>query len=535
MTRRQRKLVVDHIAVCEHCADLYEALCDANTALWKEAAEALGLPKLEPREPHSPEVALADLWRRIDADEVQQRRRQYRASLLRIGSVAAAACIIIAVGIGRLTLSDAAPSRSTVATAPNPDETPDAVPELVTNHGAKPLPLGEPVATVDRPQEILLGGMHRVVMNRNTEAIFSAPTALSQSSSREQEKTHYVIQLAHGELCVEVIPSHPFTVTTRNARLDITGTRFNVLADGDKTELTLLKGSVRFSPLGRPKQAVSVKAGYACTITKRLPPSLPAPVDPLAITAWAREDVLDPVAMGNPHEDVTEPVIGIEEHTRLPDSPDVETLAYAAWRDAHQELRLAFSSLARQPANTDWIDVLMISGDIWQFHYDRTLLADQAITKIELPPHTQALGLLYAEALRRWHDAVTSAGSQEPEDNAGLKIFSLRATHYLADTRTAAYLWVKTHPQEARHLLADNSYLRMLPVQPENANVNDWISQLREQATAARRSVSAATDWLLAHTEAVCAPEPSEHQSKLAEGITKLMPPSPDQPEGQDQ
>jgi len=248
MTRRQRKSLGEHVDQCERCGDEYVALCDANAALWNEAAEILSLPKLEPQTPRSPEASLADLWRRIDADEAQQRRRQHRASLLRIGSVAAA-CILIAIAASFLIRGNRNTDRPVSGGTADIKQVEAPFAEMVMEQIRKPLTLNQPITTDARPQEILLGGMHRVVMNRNTTAAFTAVRTQTQTTAPQSDGIVYEVRLTKGELYVEVVPGHPFTVTTNNARLDITGTKFDVISDTDRTELVVLEGSVRFSPL----------------------------------------------------------------------------------------------------------------------------------------------------------------------------------------------------------------------------------------------------------------------------------------------
>jgi len=566
LSPQQRGLVVDHIARCERCADMYEALCDANAELWEQAAGAAGVPKRQPVATRSPEEALADTWRRIEADEAAQRLQRRRAMVFRTGGIAAAACILIAVGIGWLTSRSGKPSQDISGVAANPGGSPAAFAELLTDKGLRPLGLNQPVATADQAREVLLGGMHRVVMNRNTTATFATAPALQRGDAPQAGKIPYEIHLARGELYVEVVPGHRFTVRTGNARLDITGTKFDVRADGDKTELTLLKGSVRFSALDHPQQAVSVTAGHASTIAGRRAPSAPAPVDAIATTVWARETALrNAVALADGQANVDLSAISQDDFWRQPDPPDVDTLNYATWRDEHQQFSRVFMLPAAvrngQAGEADWIELLMVSGDIWQFHYDPELPSSQPLTKKmepmaiarlarhyglderdmlrstrlpdstpngALPVQDQSLGRWYAEALRRWHDALTTTAQEESESKPDLKVLSLRASQHLADTRTAAYLWAKAHPQEARQLLADGTYVAMLPIAPEPADEDEWIRQLRQQAVAARSCVPAAMEWLLLPAGTGCAPQASDQQRRLAALVAELTPALPD-------
>ncbi len=90
-------------------------------------------------------------------------------------------------------------------------------------------------------------------MNTETSVTFGAENI--------GKKVRYDLQLAKGELYVEVIPGHPFTAKTPNAQLIITGTRFSVNHQDGQTDLTLVKGSVRFG--NTKSQWTDVSEGYA--------------------------------------------------------------------------------------------------------------------------------------------------------------------------------------------------------------------------------------------------------------------------------
>jgi len=582
-----------HVMVCPSCAAEYEqekrleilleaywAFSRSNQGRLRSAGQDLdGKDSRGTSESSSEPLSVAaglERPTRSGPSLVEARRRGERKGTLaraawQVGVLAAAASILIAIGISWFVVHKRNTSQRTPIAARTVGSLAGFA-ELVTADGREPLTLNRPVTTAAQPQEILLGGMHRVVMNRNTTASFSAEPR--RTTGPRAGKISYEIQLAQGELYVEVVPGHPFIVKTANARLDITGTKFNVVADGDRTELTLLKGSVRFSASDHPQEAVSVTAGHASTITARLAPTVPARVDAIATTAWARDVALNnAIALADARAGVDLSSLSMirEEFWRYADPPDVDTLDYETWRDAHKQPRSILASLTTtrmQAINADWIELLMISGDVWQFRYDPKLPADQPLAKIEPAAITrlarhygldetkilEALGLpdsilattssvqsgtpgqRYALALRRWHDAAVAAMPDRPEAKDDPKLFSLYASQYLAETRTAAYLWAKNNPEKARELLADREYLAMLPMRPVMAsdgmpNVNEWLRQLHDQANAARHCVPAAMEWLLVPPGTGCAYQATEQQRRLAALVAELAPP-PDQPEG---
>ncbi len=586
LTAQQREEFEAHLLTCSTCATEYEEnkwLMGLLRQYWpisedtKKLLQAAGYDAEAPEfsrasgEPYRP-MTIEESWERLklqwpglaEACRRDERKRKLRRFVWRIGKIAAAACLLIAVSVGWfMHRGDSG--------QPKPDIAANAgsravFAELVTAEGRKPLALGQPMTAGTQPQEILLGGMHRVVMSRHTKATFS--TEPRRTEGPHAGKVPYEIQLARGELYVEVVPGDPFTVKTANARLDITGTKFDVATDGEKTNLTLLKGSIRFSALDHPQQPVSVTTGHASSIAGRFAPTAPSPVDAVATTAWAQEAALRNVIASSQYRGVDADLQAISAMGqglwRHSYSPDLDKLDYEKWRDERRQNQLALTALAAMPkdkaVSADWIEVLMISGDIWQFHYDpklpssqpRTKLQPQAITRLArhygldekdilkalgLPDsaltdmaHVQdgALGRQYAAALRRWHDAILAAVDTQnnPKASDSLKSFSFNASLYLSETRIAAYLWVKHHPEEARQLLADRDYLAIMPTPPAMASnsapdVDVWLKQLRKEATAAHNCIPAVLKWLTAPPGG-CAYQATEQQRKSAALVAQL-------------
>ncbi len=391
LSLEERESFEQHPLICLSCAAEHEEGEQLTVMLrryWsaKKAREAV-VPDKAYR-PMTVEESWEDIKRRCpslaEACRRDERKQQLRKVVWRIGKMAAAACILIAIGVGLVLMQEGDSGQYRPGIAANGSGGPPvALAELVTPEGRKPLALDQPITTTDQPQEILLGGMHRVVMNRNTKATVAFEPRCTEG--RYVGKIPYAIQLAQGELYVEVVPGNPFTVKTANARLDITGTKFDVVADGNETEVTLLKGSIRFSALNHPQEPVSVTVGHTSTVAGLLDvPSAPSPVDARVTTAWARDAALNnaiALADGQANADLSSLSMMSENFWRQADLPDVDTLDYETWRDTHKQPRSILASLTtkrmNRAINADWIEVLMISGDIWQFHFDPQLPADQ--------------------------------------------------------------------------------------------------------------------------------------------------------------
>ena len=219
---------------------------------------------------------------------------------------------------------------------------------------------------------------------------------------------------------------------------------------------------------------------------------------------------------------------------RQPEPPDVDTLEYVKWRDEHARMASAFNLQQTGgrdlSAQVDYIETLMVSGDIWQFHYDPKLPASQPLAKLDspsnaaFPARSTTPGQQYAQALRLWRDALATSGQETSERTGDLMFFSLRASQYLAEPRTAAYLWVKTHPTEAERLLADNRYRAMVPMACATTDAAEWLKQLRQQAMTARHCGQAAMAWYVLAGKNGCTPNDVEQRRNLAALITDMAP-----------
>ena len=590
LTQAQREAFEAHLMACSACREEYDQdkqLIALVKEYWRPIGEETrnvleeggsSVPEQEkapPRRarPMTVKESWDDLKRRspsLTAACRQPEDKNRRSRLLpRIGALAAAS-ILIAVGIGGLILGsrgDHPPSTPDIAVLQPPIGSPaNAFAEVVTPSGRQALPLGKPIEAGSRPQEILLGGKHRVIMSTGTRAVFSAGSGQPEDQL-VHENVAYDIRLDQGELYVEVVPGNPVTVKTGNALLAITGTKFDVLASPGRTELVLLEGSVRFSRLGAADQWTEVTAGEVSSVLGRSKPSVPREVDAFAATDWARRLIMSNTLA---HMELDDGILDSIWSSWPQLSPTrLEAIDYESWLRQHRDwfakefpwiFEVQKVLRDRHGIEADYVDLLMISGDIWQFHYDPKLPADQPLTEIEAPVVTrivqhygldekkvlQALdlpdsilaatssiqdatpGQRYALAVRRWRDAVMAAGPDEPETKGNSKLFSLHASQYLAETRTAAYLWVKEHPEKARQLLADSAYLAMLPTPPTTAagdgkpDVNAWLKQLHDEANAARSCTPAAIQWLLVPPGTGCAYQATEQQTTLAELVTEL-------------
>ena len=526
MADAEREALESHLNRCAHCRARYEedkelvALVRSHWAAGSEGGvtpfqadrSQASRPKAAARRRLRPMTAREgweDLKRRCpDLAEACRRREPKdgrRRLFWRIGASAAAACVI-AAGISWLAAQGGdtvRPSGRDAAATRIQDRTPkNALVELITPSGRQRVPLGNAVRSLARPQELLLGGIHRVVMNADATASFEAACAGPPAQSGADEgQVAYEVRLTKGEVYVEIVPGHSFTVRTPNALMTVAGTKFDVLASPGRTELTVVEGSVRFNHVRVCDQEVTVTAGFASRVAGRSVPSVPRKVDAQAAAAWARRLMLTNRASYFALE--TDLLESIESGLLQPSPPDLDSVDYRAWLKSHRGwfakefpwiFRMQAALKGHDDVEADYLDLLMISGDIWQFHYPRpvnqriALFDASAVSRVaqhyradgtvllraacadradsqqlasdaasSAKKHAGQPGAGYEAAMRNWGEALQAAADTGHVQN-DLLLFALRASSYLANTRAAAYLWVKAHPQKAQALLKDKDY-----------------------------------------------------------------------------
>ena len=97
------------------------------------------------------------------------------------------------------------------------------------------------------------------------------------------------VELAEGEalFAVEHDAGRPFTVDAGNGQVTVTGTRFDVRRDADKTRVAVAQGSVKVQGRAAPQaQFVSLTAGLGTQIDALGTVATPYAVNAEAITAW---------------------------------------------------------------------------------------------------------------------------------------------------------------------------------------------------------------------------------------------------------
>ncbi len=381
--------------------------------------------------------------------------------------------------------------------------------ELITETGLQSISLDTPIHSHDGIMELLLGSKHKVVLNRSTTVTVTAKYRGNGKSPQ------WLIDLQSGELYAEVVPNlqggTKFAIKTPNALATITGTKFNIQVHDQKTELTLLQGSVRFaSPDDR--HAVDVTTSYASTVTGINAPTLPHPVDAMTAVAWIKpsEITLDlPANAAGTFEPLTD---GLGSDAFLPFTPDYRTWTYDRFRDKMRPwfaerfpwaMKLEKALNEKHDIDADYLDVLVISGDVWQFHYSDTssdvatvfdpmtvnyLAKWYGLHEVDGYKLAESKGLEFietasdfSEEIHRWQVSILR---QLEKPNSTALPMPNKVLDYLQITRSAIYLWIAEHPEEAQLLWGDLQVIGHLPPIGPAESVSDIKAGIDSQLTA---------------------------------------------------
>ena len=542
-TPEARRAFEAHRASCPACAKEYKqdaalmgmvrkywGVSEDTQKLLEDAGHTVAPELIEARRrrPMTLEEGWKDLQRRIPdlAGTPLPTRRpkpltRSRIRPRRVGAVVAVAASIALVLLlgGRLFLSSQRTGK--------PASAPRVFAEWVTPDGNQPLALEETISTGAQKREFVLGGKHKVMANTRTR--------FSIQPLGRGGRQGYLLDLTFGELYVEVAhDGNPFEVHTPSANAVITGTRFDIQADADRTTLVVTEGSVRFeSPFG----SVDVTASHFSACLAASAPQSPAPADALASVGWARSSLrVDEIS-----EDRVD--LGLTVPKRAPidlDAIDGDRFAeeHRAWFKSQFPWVFEWvDALATQGMDVDYPELLMVSGDVWQFHFpdawDGPLTAfepaaasrvaarygvdvgkllpgddpDAAVLAGPDAPTEEALMATYQNAYERWKEAMASAAENTRDPfPSGLLFFSMRATDFLTNTRALAFAWLRAHPDEAEEYLQNNKLL---------VAGADWRDDWTPSANAYLKALCDAGD-ILQEMAVTCEPDGCEDASLKA-------------------
>lgn len=232
-------------------------------------------------------------------------------------------------------------------------------------------------------------------------------------------------------------------------------------------------------------------------------------------------------------------------------SRKITNINYSDWLEGHrdwfkQRYPWIFKTqkiIEARGMRIDYLDLLMISGDIWQFHfnprgafeqkmtmYHRTALtrvaryyntdADSLVTAIESSEKnlidTQSdLVTSLSISFEQWQSVLGDRKAASTKDGTELLLLSLRGANYLATTRAAACIWSRAHPSETLKLLGDRNYAAVASfgVDPTSDTLLErWYSTLERQMGDAQLMYETAESVLVGPAPLDCTTRESSSQ-----------------------
>ncbi|MHC4645566.1 MAG: FecR domain-containing protein [Planctomycetota bacterium] len=361
--------------------------------------------------------------------------------------------------------------------------TPSVKVELVRQSGNVAIPTGKKTVTGRALKTLLINAKHQMMMNADTSLCIEPLLANAQLGC--------LVKLDAGEIYAHVeYYGNPFIVETANGKAVITGTTFSVKAEGNSTTLVVAEGTVRYES---EKGIVRVAAGQKSVIVGQSAPSIPLSCNTAELAAWVTGYKAGP-ALTQPesNSDTFEPPWPSRAAIVL------ENIDYDYWlREKRHWFSTHFpwifrlqSALAEEGVEVGYPELLIKTGDVWQFAYIRAipdrfsvLSLDSLLTTVsgygfdkqwllenvfaakyvpdnlELPKNP----LTGLKAFEEWKLCLENAGNTSMELDCDTWWRSLHASTYLAETRALIWFFVR----DGKYSLATEERSRVLALLEE--------------------------------------------------------------------
>ncbi|MEE9371168.1 MAG: FecR domain-containing protein [Sedimentisphaerales bacterium] len=461
---RQCRELEAHLLSCQACAEEYEnskcvvEFIQEHKVLFAEAFETIDKKRAAEQE------EIKRSWQAIQAN--------LHTTLWKV--TAAAACVIIGISAW-LMLSNSKtlqkPTPQQIALAP----TPSIKIELLSDNGNIITPAGTEIKTATNELKILIiNGKHRMVLNSDT--------SLSIELLLDYERVGCMVKLASGEIFTHVRhDGNPFVVATGQGSALIIGTVFDIKTTDISTTLVVAEGTVQFES---EEGFVEVAAGYTSEIAGQSAPTKPATCNTAELTAWATGHELKTalakigsLSLSDAY-DLTDLWL-----SAMSGSINLEDIDYEGWIEEKRgwfkrEFPWIFQlrdALAKEGIEVDYPELLISSGDIWQFVYPGTslqqipilyfdpllktaskygfdkqwLMANITATKFAIDKPAAAKGRFSGlKAFEEWASCFEQVRKSPEELDSGTLLCSLHAGTYLANTRTLAWFSIN----DGKHL-----------------------------------------------------------------------------------
>lgn len=458
-----------HLFSCQACSQEYEAVketiefIDEHKALFAEAFETIDKERAAEQE------EIKRSWQAIQAKLVKIKAQEKRAKLRRVlwRATAAAACFVIGISVW-LTLSN-----SKIPEKPIPQKTalapaPSIKIDLVSDNGNVAISAGTEIkTTASEMKTLILNGKHHMLLNSDT--------ALLIEPLLDNERVGCIVKLTSGEIFTHVKhDGNPFVVSTAHGKAIITGTTFDVKVTDTITTLVVSEGTVQFES---EQGTVEVAPGQISRIVANSAPTKPVSCNTAELTAWATgyeiKTTLAKIKSFSEGYDLTDLWF-----SAMSGPIDLEAIDYKDWIEKKRDwFKREFpwifqlkDSLAKEGVEVDYPELLIHSGDVWQFvypdvsparipvlntdsllraasryGYDREWLVENVSTVKSVidSPMVAKSKFTDLKAFEQWSRYFEDLKKSSMELDADTLLYSLHASTFLANTRTLAWLGIK--------------------------------------------------------------------------------------------
>lgn len=466
LTAKERSAFANHLQNCQECTREYEEskfVIDLAREHWQVSEDTLALIEKANKQV-KPRMAVKEGWEDLKhriPELAQLEKHQERLQLFhKVGAVAA--CLVIGVLIF-LAFSYSTPKFAQesipeqVVFAPKPS----VKVELISDNSKVLTPSGHEIAAAKELKNLIINDKHRIVMNIDT--------TLTVEPLIEGNRLGCLVKLASGEILAHVEhDGNPFVVSTVHGKAAITGTTFDVKVTDNSTTLVVTEGTVQIES---KKGIVKVAANQTSMIVAESAPAKPIYCNSAELTAWATnyetQDTLAQIEAVLETYDITAPPLFI-----TPEPIDLESINHKHWIEQKrnwfkQQFPWIFQlkdALAEESIEVDYPELLIESGDVWQFvclevrtarfsaidsnsllrvasnyGFDKQWVLDN-ISAAKFAPEKSVLSENNFTGLRAFKQCLKYA---KGEEKAPAPLFVYHSAKYLAETRSLIWFAVK--------------------------------------------------------------------------------------------
>jgi ferric-dicitrate binding protein FerR (iron transport regulator) len=455
-----------HLLLCAACTAEYEdseaviEFIQEHKSLFAEAFAAV--EKERAAEQEQIERSCKCMEAKLDKVKAQEERARFLRTLWKVSAIAA--CLAVGIVVW-LRLSNPKAVEKLAPREVAVDLASSIKIEPLSDNGDIIIPPGREVKTAANGLKTLtIAGKHRLVMNSNTDLMIERLVEGAQLGC--------LVRLRSGEVLAHIEhDGNPFVVVTAHGNAVITGTVFDIKAGKGSTTLVVAEGSVWFKS---NQGCVEVTAGRTSTIVAQSAPTTPKLCNTTDLTSWATGHKTG-TALGKIRSNMDDYDLPPLSVSAVSGPVDLEDIDCEQWVEENVDwFKRAFpwilqlkDALAEEGIEVDYPELLVRSGDLWQFSYpehphgripvldgDRLvetaarygfskqwLLKNVAVAKAAIEHPVQAKNRSTGvEAFEKWADHLVAAQKTSAELGAGMAFCSLYAGKYLANTRTLAWL-----------------------------------------------------------------------------------------------